>query len=123
MGSPPGGPAENPQLRFQLRLSAWRPEGSMIPFRRSAPVAVGALVAAACTDRPAAVTEPDLPAPPAAAAPMAQIPAFQAGVVVVRFAAGAAVQAIAERHGAAVARSLPLGMRVLSVPIGRERTI
>jgi subtilisin family serine protease len=79
---------------------------------------------AACSDVTEPVGGPDpVEAPASGSLSGSQVPAFQPGVVVARFAAGAPAEAIAAGHGAAVSRTLGLGMRLLRVPEGRERAV
>ncbi|HZD04807.1 MAG TPA: S8 family serine peptidase, partial [Longimicrobiales bacterium] len=83
---------------------------------------------AACTDSPDTVTAP-APRPGAAApsalasTPLQALPPFQPGVVVARFRPGSDAAGIAAAQGARVERELLLGMKVLRVAEGRERTV
>jgi subtilisin family serine protease len=83
-----------------------------------------ALLLVSCSDAVDPVNPPPgqvLAAAPSGDAP--QVPAFQPGVVVARFAPGAPALDVAAAQGARVIRDLGLDMRVLSVPVGRERTV
>ena len=90
-------------------------------MRRLSPLVLSLLVAS-CMDAPESITAPNAGAP-ALARVTAQVPAFQPGVVVARFVAGADPAEVASIHGAAPRRALRLGMHVLSVPEGREQAI
>ncbi len=81
----------------------------------------------ACSDTSERLSGPDEPGPISqAAAPvmgLQQIPAFQPGVVVVRFESAAPAAAIAASQGATVARVMKQGIHVLNVPMGKEQTV
>jgi PKD repeat protein len=78
----------------------------------------------ACSDTPETLVAPEavevstarVTAPP-------QLPAYQPGVVVARFAREAAVDDIIAAQGARVTRTIGQGMRVLDVPVGREQAV
>lgn len=78
----------------------------------------------ACSDTPDTLVSPE-PADISAArlSSPGQLPAFQPGVVVARFARDAAVDDIVSGEGATIARTMRQGLRVLSVPVGREQAV
>ena len=81
----------------------------------------------ACSDTSERVLGPEGSGPVSPAAARVerpqQIPAFQPGVVVARFQPAVPAAEVAAAHGAGVARTLRLGMRVLNVPQGREQAV
>ncbi len=85
------------------------------------------LLLASCSDAPEWFVGPENPDPNLSSleilAGSAQVPAFQPGVVVVRFRPQAPVPEIAATHGATVARTLKQDIRVLRVPEGREQVV
>ena len=97
------------------------------PFVRRIALLASLTLIVACSDTSEPLVGPDRPNPisPAAArvVGLQQIPAFQPGVVVVRFEALARAADIAASQGAIVARTLKQGIHVLNVPEGSEQAV
>ena len=86
-------------------------------------LALSGLVVSACADASRS-TGPSVAIPRTSVSSTAtQAGPFVAGRVLARFAPGASGLAIAAAHGASVERDIAFGIRILSVPVGRELQI